>query len=577
MNEFVRSFAASLLALIVLIGAIVGVVNMKMNEKSKIEKHSYLIIDIYGPIAEYDDPGGVMGELMGEDGETLQRILSNLEKVEVDDRIDGVVFKLSSTNSLGMASSEEIRGAIRRVQAVGKPVIGFADTMDRSTYYLASACDEIYAVPTAYISYHGVAGVRRYLAGTLEKLGIEADLHKIKDYKAAAEMMQRTDMSEFARENAQWILDDLWEQGMLAITEDRGLSEAEVLAIMEYAVLTASEALERGLFDGLLYWDELANRLRGEDEDELRMVSQARYAQEKASDLGLKGKETIAVIHAHGLIGGRHSSVHPLLGTMIGHETVVAELERARKDEDVAAIVFRVDSGGGDALTSDIIGHAVERAAQDKPVIVSMVNVAASGGYHISYRGTKILADATTITGSIGSISGKFNMSGLYEKLGFDHDYITKGPMALYDVDFRAYTPEEKARHEADHWLGFNHWLRDVSEHRGMSFEEVESLAHGRVWTGTQGAANGLVDEVGGYHRAIEVAKELAEIKADDSVTVMHYPEKGDLLEMVMSGVGEASLAVRYALYKQLRSEWSTTTSLLQSGHFDLAPQLELR
>ncbi len=197
---------------------------------------------------------------------------------------------------------------------------------------------------------------------------------------------------EAALENKQWMLDEFWDRFTKVLAADRGLSEDQIIAIMEHALFSAEEALEAGLIDGVKYWDEVEAMLKGDDDDELRTVSQSSYAEIEPGKLGLEGDKTIAVIHAQGMIAGRTSGVNPLLGVTMGHETVIAEFDRARKDEDVAAIVFRVDSGGGDALGSDLMGHAVEITTQVKPVVVSMVNVAASGGYHIAYRGSKIIA-----------------------------------------------------------------------------------------------------------------------------------------------------------------------------------------
>ncbi|MCP3860914.1 MAG: signal peptide peptidase SppA, partial [Phycisphaeraceae bacterium] len=239
-----------------------------------------------------------------------------------------------------------------------------------------------------------------------------------------------------------------------------------------------------------------------------------RYASVEPKKVGLKGKKKIAVIHAQGSIGGRESSVNPILGVMMGSDTVVRDLKAAREDDEIEAIIFRVDSGGGDALTSDLIGHEIANCAAAKPTIVSMVNVAASGGYHIAYEATKIVADNATVVGSIGSISGKFNNKELYDKLGLTRDHVAKGPNALMWSADRDFTDAERERFETDHWRGFNEWLQDVADHRGMTFEEAEKLAHGRVFTGRQSLANGLIDELGGYDRAVELAKELAEIPA---------------------------------------------------------------
>jgi protease-4 len=532
-------------------------------KKPKIKDGSWLVLELHGDLLEYDPPGGVMSKIAGGDAETLQRILDNLMKARVDDRIEGVVLRTSSGASLGFAAMQEIRGSIKKLREAGKKAYAYAESFDQRDYFLLAACDEIYLPPTGYVSFTGFASNRAYVKNALEKLKIKPDIHKIKDYKAAAELVTREDMSEPARENAEWMLDEGWDFYTEALAEDRGLGEDKVIELMEHAAFSPDDALEGGLVDALKYWDELEDQLKAEDDDEWLTVSHSTYAQIPPAKVGLKGKKKIAVIHAQGTIAGRKNGVNPLLGLMMGHETIVAELRKAREDEEIAAIVFRVDSGGGDALGSDLMGHAVEITTAVKPVVVSMVNVAASGGYHIAYRGTKIVADPMTVTGSIGSISGKFNTSGFWESLGVTYDGVSRGPMALMYSSNRDFTPEERERFEAEHWRGFNHWLQDVADHRGMSFEDAEKLAHGRVWSGRQAKANGLIDEVGGLERAVEIAKELAEIPADEQVTLLHFPEKESLVASLLGGDDKAAAAARWAVYRAVREDVVQTWELI--------------
>lgn len=573
MKSFARSFFASLLALVVLLALIVGIAALKLDRKTKIEKHSFLVVDLYGALPEYDAPGDVVSQALGGQGETLQRVLSNLEKARADKRIDGVILKLSTNFEVGAASLEEIRNALKKVEKVGKPVYGFADSINPRCYFLAAACDSIYSPPSAYITFHGFSETLPFVKGSLEKLGVKPNLHRIKDYKTAAELVTRKNLSDTSRENLQWMLDETWDLFTQSLQEDRGLNEDQVKEIMELAELTPEEAVEHRLVDRVLYWDEMADQFKLEKDDKLRTVSQSRYAEVKPEKLGLnKGKKYVAVIHAHGMIGGRESRVDPLLGTMMGHDTVVAQLDRARRDKNVVAIIFRVDSGGGDSLTSDLIGHAVDRAAQEKPVVVSMVDVAASGGYSISYRGTKIVANPGTITGSIGSISGKFNLAGLFEKLGISFDGLSKGPMALYDSSLRDYTPQERERFEKEHWAGYNNWIADIAKHRGMSIEEISRLAEGREWSGRQAAANGLVDELGDLDHAVALAEKLAEVGQDEKIAVRHFPEKKDFLQMVFSSQEELSLSARYAIFREFRAQWKESLNLLANARLRLAP-----
>ena len=560
MKTFLWSLLGSLLAILLFVALVGGGVYVKSQQKSKIEDHSWLVVDLYGDLPEYNPPTDLLGQVMGGSPETLTRILGNFEKAALDDRIDGVLLKVASNGS-GFASKEEIRDAIKKVQASGKRVIGFSDSFNRGTYHTLAVCDEIYSPPGAYIEFVGVSLESPFVKGTLDKLGIKPNIHKIKDYKAAAELVTRTEFSPEARENREWILDDFWATYMAEIQEDRGLGEEQIVAVMERANILASRAVDLGLIDAVKYWDEIEDMLKGK-EDKLATVSMSRYAEVERKKVGLKGKKTIAVIHAQGNIGGRKSRMDPLLGMMMGHETVVADLRRARDDEDVAAIIFRVDSGGGESLASDLIGHEIARCAAEKPTICSMVNVAASGGYDIAYRASKIVVLPGTITGSIGSISGKFNMKGMFDKLGITHDGVSKGPNATMWSGTKDFTEKEWELFTEDHWAGFNRWLVDVAEHRGMTFEEAEKLAHGRVWTGKQAVANGLVDEIGGFDRCVEMAKEMAGIPARDGVKIAHYPEEQDMLEALTSG-GDVSMAMNYLLYRFIHEDLAETWRLV--------------
>lgn len=572
MKSFFVAFLGALLAIIVLVLLVGSIGGYMAGKQPAIEDRSWLIVEMYGDLLEYDPPGGIMSQLVDSDVETLQRILDNLEKAAVDDRIEGVIFKVAAGNSVGTAMLQEIRGAIRRVQDTDKKVLVWAESFDRQDYLLLAACDEVLVPPTAYIGFTGFSSESLHVKRAFDKLGIKPNIHKIKDYKSAAETVIREDMSEPAREMRGWIMDEMWETLLETLAADRGFDEEKIVELMQHAYFTADEALDSGLIDRIAYWDELETELKGADEDALRSVSQGRYAEVLRSKLDLDGDKKIAVIHAQGTIIGRRSDVNPLLGLTMGHESIIAEFRRARLDEDVAAIVFRVDSRGGDALGSDLMGHEVEITVGVKPVVVSMVDVAASGGYHISYRASKIVADPMTITGSIGSISGKINMKDFYDKLGITFDHVERGPMATIESDLQDFTPEERARFEENHWNGFNDWLRDVAEHRDMSFEDAEKLAHGRVWTGRQAVANGLVDEIGDLKHAIELAGQLAGIPADEQVTVEHFPKQKGLLESLMSGDSAAATAAHWIVYRTIREDVAETLDFVVQ-HPDLAVQ----
>jgi protease IV len=556
MKSFLSHFLASFLAVIVFLGLVAVAVLIVTGQEDKIEDNSWLLVNVTGQVLEYDPPSDPMSALTGGNPETLTRILGNLEKASHDERIEGVLLTVRSS-SLGLAGTEEVRAAIKNVQATGREVIGYTDNIGHIGYLLLAACDRIIMPPSAYIQMTGLATTSMHARGLLDKLGVKPNIHKIKDYKAAAEMMMRTDMSDAARENGKWLIDEYWDIAMTVMREDRGLSEEQVLAMMELANFSTQEALEGGLVDEIMYLDQLEEKLCIDKDEDLPTVSMYRYADVEPKKVGLKGKKKIAVIHAQGMIAGRTSGVNPLLGVTMGSDTVVGDLRAAREDDDILAIIFRVDSGGGDALVSDLIGHEIANCAAAKPTIVSMVNVAASGGYHIAYRATKIIASEGSIVGSIGSISGKFNNKELMNKLGINFDHETKGPNALMWSSDRNFTEAEWERFKTDHWRGFNEWLADVAEHRGMTFEEAEKLAHGRVFTGRQSLANGLIDELGGYDRAVELAKELAEIPADEYVQQLHYPECSDFVSSLLAGdlVYAGQRTAEWRIYEYLHED----------------------
>jgi protease-4 len=502
-----------------------------------------------------------VAKVLGAEPGTLHGMLDNLDKARVDERIAGVILKVSATNTLGGASLEELRGAISRLRQAGKKVYAFSDDLDRAALFLASACDSIFMPPSGDIAFLGMGGTTMYFQGLMEKLDIHPNLHRIAEYKSAAEPFLRRDMSPEAREMYSWLLDDLSENQLKHISEDRGVAVERLNELMEFALFTAQQAKDAGLIDDIRYWDEVDSLLKDPEDDELRTVLESEYADVERSSL-VQGKKTIAVVHAFGLIGGRESRMDPMWGVVMGHESVNRELRRVAKDDDVEAVVFRIDSNGGESLASDLIGHEVEVLAREKPVVASMIDVAASGGYCIGYRASKILADPMTITGSIGSISGKLNVAGMYGKIGITFDRVARGPNAFLWSEFDDFTEEQKKRFEDSHWNSFNIWLDDVAETRGIPIEDLKALAMGRVWTGRQAVENHLVDEIGGLDRAIEIAKELAGIPADEDVTIVHYPKEEGLVDMLLGGdIGEAAL--HWSLYKLIRQDLAESLRLL--------------
>jgi protease IV len=555
--------AQLLLGLTVVFGLMLLTTIFSSGETVKVTDGSWLTIDVYGEIPPYDPPESIAGSILGGHEETVQTILTNLEKAAADHRIHGVILKVSESNSLGYASIGDIRGAIAKVRAAGKQVIAYSDGLDRNALYLASACDSIFMPSVSDVVFTGYGYVDMFAKGALDKLAIHQNLHKIRAYKTAAEMLQRDSMSPEAKEMATWMMNELWDVELGAISRDRSVPVDSLVACMDRALLDADQARDVGLIDGVVYWDDLETRLGGGTD--IETVSSDDYDDVTRADVGLKGKKRIAVVHAYGMIGGRKSRVDPSMGALMGHETVINDLRDAADDDRVAAIIFRVDSRGGEALASELISREVGNIAKTKPVIVSMGDVAASGGYAVAYRGTKIIADSLTITGSIGSIYGKMNIAGLWNKLGVTFDSVTKGPNALLWSGVTDFTDEQWKRVIAHHERGFDQWLVAISEARHIPVDELRPLTEGRVWTGRQAKALGLIDDTGGYARAVEVAREEAGIPADEGVTFVHYPKRHGLYYLLTENDAPLTMA-RWMAYKWIRNDVLETTRMLRGG-----------
>jgi protease-4 len=566
MRSFLKLVLAVITAILVIDAAVLGVVYLKWGRGPSIEKHSLLLQPVSGPIIEYP-AGGFTSGIFASDTPTLHSIRQNLAKAAVDDRIDGVVLRLGGPRT-GLASLGEIRSAIQTVRDAGKTVWAWTDFVYTRDLYVASACDSFFVHPSGYVFLGGIYLERPYIKGTLEKLGIEPNLNRIESYKSAAELVLREDMSPEAREMVGWILDDFYPDLRDRTAEGFGIGPGELHQALERVLLLPEQLVEMGIGDGVRFWDEMKDALpKPKGKEEPRFVSASTYAEIDPADVGLKGKKKIAVVHAQGMITGAESGHDPLFGMTMGYRSVNGDLQAALDDEDVVAVVFRIDSGGGESLVSDRIGRMVEIVDEEKPVVVSMVDVAASGGYKIAYRARSLLANPNTITGSIGSITGKFNMRGFYNKLGITKDGLGRGPHPDFYSDYRSWTPEEYEMVREEHWAGYDQWIAGVAEHRGLTVAEVDSVARGRVWTGRQALERKLIDGLGDLDEAVRTARELAGLEADEKVTLVHYPKPEGILASIL---GTKITAVPDALLSRWIEDRARTVRTLTRGDLDL-------
>jgi protease-4 len=336
-------------------------------------------------------------------------------------------------------------------------------------------------------------------------------------------------MGEGQREVLNAVLAEYWGKYTGAIAESRKKNQTDVEAIIDNAPYSATQAKEQGLIDGALYeeqvYEEFRKALGYKEGDKVRTIRTSQYRDVPSDSLGLNNGERVAVIFASGAISTGSSSDSALGGQMVGSDTVVKAVNDAANDASIKAIVLRVDSPGGSALASDLMWYAIENAKAKKPVVVSMADVAASGGYYISTNATKIVAEPTTITGSIGVFMGKPVVKGLYDWLGVTNEYVMKGKNAGIFRETEKWTPEERAKmEEQTNGIYFNNFLPKVAKGRNMDAEKANSLGQGRVWTGSQAKENGLIDEFGGLEKAIDIAKQLANLPADKDVRRVVLP-----------------------------------------------------
>ena len=514
--------------LVVVIGLAVLVAAFRNNEPA-IEHNSVLALQVAGSLPDYVAPDPLR-RFFGNTDQSLSNLILQFKKAKVDDRIKAIILDVDMAGA-GWGKSEEIRDAIADFRSSGKPVYAYMEYATDKEYYIASACDKIYLAPPGELFINGLAANVMFFRGSLDKLGIYPDMVQMGKYKTAVETFTRKDMSDANREFINSLLDDLFNRYVEAIAKARGKSGDQMRAIIDDAPYSAAKSKELGLIDGVAYRDELEKELKTtlgyKQSDELRIVGSGAYSEVEPESLGLDKGERIAVIYATGDIGSGRSENSPGSSQSIGSDTLSKAIKDAGEDKTIKAIVIRVDSPGGSGLASDIIWHAVEEAKAKKPVVISMSDVAASGGYYISTGANKIIAEPSTITGSIGVFAGKPVLKGFYDWLGISNEYVLRGKTAGMFRESEKFTPEERTKFEEliKHTY-YDDFVPKVAKGRNKTPEYVDSVAQGRVWTGAQGQERGLVDEFGGLDRAVEVAKELAKIPKDKGVhrVILPYP-----------------------------------------------------
>ncbi|MFF0775959.1 signal peptide peptidase SppA [Nonomuraea wenchangensis] len=463
----------------------------------------------------------------------LADVIGGLRRARQDSRVKGLVVKIGGP-PLGLAMVQELREAVLHFRASGKLTVAFAETFGEFAggtvpYYLASAFERVYLQPSGDVGLTGVAVEQRFLKGALTKLGVGYEVGQRHEYKTAANTFTQDHMTEPHRESIGRIVESITETMIDGIADGRRLDPDKVRELIGRGPFTAGEALEAGLVDGLAYRDEVYDELKRAAGAEAHLLYVSRYARAAAvKKLPHPGADGIALVHGIGMIKSGRSGRSPLGGGgAMGSDTISAALRAARRDEHVKAVVFRVDSPGGSYVASDTVWREVVLTRKVKPVIVSMGDMAASGGYFVSMAADVIVAQPGTLTGSIGVYGGKPVFADLLQRMGISTEMVAEGANAGMFSASRAFSPEQWERVNA--WLDriYDDFVGKVASSRDLSRERTHELARGRVWTGADARANGLVDELGGLEDALALARKRAGLS--ESAPVRMYPRLNPL------------------------------------------------
>ncbi len=531
LKGFLKWFSGVFAALVlVFLIAFIAISALTDNEPIVVD-NSYLHIPLSGNISEYQTPDPFAGAL-GKTKLDIKKIRDVLEKAQVDERINGVVLQIEMLQT-GYAKIQELRHLILNFRKSGKPIYALLgpDMAFTKDYYVASACDSVFMPPSANLFLTGVSTEITFYNEFLKKFGVHAEFAQIGKYKNSPDVYTRSKMSKPHREVMTDIINRLYTDVVATVAKSRHLSEAEVERLInDVSGFTGREALKSGLIDRACYLPDFIQTLSANDKKPVRL-SAADYAGVPASSLKIRNKSRIAVINCVGVIAGGSDTNDPYFGKIMGSETVIKNLEKAAKSKFIKAIILRIDSPGGSATASEAIWHAIRKAREKKPVIASVSDYGASGGYYISMAADTMFAAPNSLVGSIGIFAGKFSFKGLYDKLSLKNETIQNGKNAGLFSIMQPWSKSERKiidRLIADFYQDF---VRKTAGARHMTFRQVDGLARGHVWTGAEAVENHLFDSHGYFYTAVNAAIKMAHIDSSESVRLIYYPKEKSMLD----------------------------------------------
>ena len=529
------------LVLVLILGAVVistaGLffIGLAVGRGPQIAANSTLMLDVGSEIQE-TEPSGVLGQFL-EPPPTVRSVVDALRKAAVDARVTSVVIRPTDTAAL-WGKVQEVRQAIVDFKRSKKPIIAYLESAGDQQYYLASACDKVFLLPTASLDLTGMANYEMFLRGALDKIGALPDAIHVGDYKTASNTFTEKTFTAAHREMAESLNTDMYEQLVRGIAEGRHKTDAEVRQLIDHGPYLPEDAVRAGLVDDLAYQDEIDDKVqlgRGR----INTLRQHDYRNVPLTSLGLNRGPRIALIYAVGLISTGVSNDSPS-GQVLGSDTMVEYLRKVRADDSIRAVVLRIDSPGGSAIASDVIWREIMLTREKKPVIASMSDVAASGGYYLAMPAHTIVAQPGTLTGSIGVVLLRFVIDGTLDKLGVNVETVKQGQYADLFSPVRPFNPDERRKMTELMQATYDAFVEKAAAGRNTTPERIDAIAQGRVWTGKQAKEIGLVDELGGLERAIAIAKDRAKIAAGSEVELIVYPPKKSLFEVVADPLGRS-------------------------------------
>ncbi|MEB3340451.1 signal peptide peptidase SppA [Okeania sp.] len=500
---------------------------------------------------------------------TLRKVINSLDAAAKDDKIIGIYIKGSNTpGAMGLANLQEVRQALERFGETGKTIIAYDMDWTEREYYLASVADEILIHPLGVVEFNGLSSEITFLTGAFDKFGIGVQVTRVGKYKSAVEPYTLEKMSPENRQQTLQLLQNIWSQYLQTIAKSRNLTQQKLQAITNnQGILLANTSLENKLVDRVAYHDEVLTKFKEitgkkKDDKTFTQISLANYSNvprvTETLSRDLKSNNKIAVVYAEGEIVNGIGSARQIGGDRLGQE-----LRKLRFDEDVKAVVLRVNSPGGSASASEVIGREVKLISESKPVIVSMGNVAASGGYWISMNADQIIAQTNTITGSIGVFGVLFNVQELANENGITWDVVKVGKFADLNTTSRPKTEAELTLIQKMVDAIYERFITNVATGRNLSKTKVAEIAQGRVWSGANAQKLGLVDEIGGIETAIKIAAEKAEL--GDSWTVEEYPKSSSLEQKIFRSLSGVEVDISHNSMDPLTAEFKKLQEELAS------------